>query len=150
MVRLLISCNTPQQPPSIVKEEISKQEVITPERVSDIRDKVSATAAASYRKKVPNDLNEWYFSVKLFETQKIFTYRVYMQYEEVTGEDELTFPDLGMEPKPYIEAGPEPYAAVIGFLDKQGNKKEYKKIVAENGNLRITTLKYYRVNEVIK
>jgi hypothetical protein len=99
---------------------------------------------------VPNDLNDWYFSVKLFETSKTFAYRVTMQYEEVSGEDQIVFPNLGTEPAPYIEAGPEPYSAIIGFLDKQGNKKEYKKVVAENGNLRITTLKHYRVYEVNK
>ncbi len=48
------------------------------------RDTVSKKAVAEYRVKTDNPLNDWYFSVRLFETKKTFHYVIKLQFEEVS------------------------------------------------------------------
>ncbi|MEO7310936.1 MAG: hypothetical protein ABIX01_11100 [Chitinophagaceae bacterium] len=100
-------------------------------------------AVQQYEEKVDNDLNSWFFRVKLFETDKRFTYRVSLSFEEVSGEDEITFPNLGMDPQPVIKKGIAQNECIIGFLDQEGAFREYKKVHVVDGNLKITTLKSY-------
>ena len=100
---------------------------------------------AQHEEKVKNDLNNWVFAVKLYETEKRFTYKLALQYEEVSGEDEITFPNLGAEPKPQIKKGSGEYECIIGFLDQQGAFREYKKVHVVDGNLKVTTLKSYAI-----
>jgi hypothetical protein len=113
--------------------------------ISLFRDSVASKPVASFRKKTPNDLNDWYFSVDLFETNKRFEYVVKMQYEEAGGEDTISFPNLGIEPKPALRQGKNNYSCIIGFFDNQGAFREYKEVSYANNQLRITTLKYYAV-----
>jgi len=107
------------------------------------RDNPKPEATQQYEQKVKDDLNNWFFRVKLYETEKRFTYRISLQYEEVSGEDEITFPNLGTDPKPLIKKGAGDYECIIGFMDKEDNFREYKKVHVLDGNLKITTLKSY-------
>jgi hypothetical protein len=101
---------------------------------------------AEYKIKSDNPLNDWYFSVSLFETNKTFNYLMKIQFEEVRGEDTLKLPDLGLEPKPVIQKGKEKYSCVVGFMDQNNQFREYKLIYVENSNqLKVTTLKHYAV-----
>ena len=109
------------------------------------RNNPKSTPVQQYEQKVANDLNNWFFRVKLFETEKRFTYRISLQYEEITGEDEITFPNLGMDPQPQIKKGAGEYECIIGFTDQQGTFREYKKVHVVDGNLKITTLKSYAI-----
>ena len=102
-------------------------------------------AVQQYEEKVDNDLNNWFFKVKLYETEKRFTYKMTLQHEEVSGEDEITFPNLGMDPQPVIKKGTAKYECIIGFLDQQGAFREYKKVHVLDGNLKVTTLKSYAI-----
>jgi hypothetical protein len=102
-------------------------------------------AVQQYQEKVDNPLNDWFFKVKLFETEKRFIYKMTLQHEEVIGEDEITFPNLGMDPQPVIKKGTAKYECIIGFLDQQGAFREYKKVHVLDGNLKITTLKSYAI-----
>lgn len=111
------------------------------------RDNVNAAPVAEYKEKTDNPLNDWYFSVKLFETPNTFYYLIKLQYEEVKGEDTLKLPNFGIMPKPMIQKGPEKYSCIIGFMDKDNQFREYKKVYMENDHLKIVALKHYAVIE---
>ncbi|HLX92724.1 MAG TPA: hypothetical protein VKR32_13630 [Puia sp.] len=113
------------------------------ERVPMYRSIVKKDPVAEYEKKVDNNLNDWKFSVKLYETSKTFYYLIIMQYEEVRGEDTLRLPNLGSSPKPAIVPGKERFSCIVGFMDIQNQFNDYKLISVENGNLKVTTLKHY-------
>ncbi len=110
------------------------------------RETVSKEPVAEYKVKTENPLNDWYFSVKLYETPKTFHYLMQLQYEEITGKDTLKLPNFGTEPKPVIKKGPEQYSCIIGFMDKDNQFREYKKVYVVNNHLKVTALKHYAVS----
>ena len=109
------------------------------------RDSVSAAPVAEYKERTGNPLNDWYFSVKLYETPKTFQYLLKLKYEELEGEDTLKLPDLGVMPEPKIQKGPDKYSCIIGFMDNHNQFHEYKKVYVQNDELKITALKHYAV-----
>ncbi|MBC7829583.1 MAG: hypothetical protein H7122_17700 [Chitinophagaceae bacterium] len=113
--------------------------------IPQYRDAVSKDAVAQYQEKVENPLNDWYFSVKLYETPKTFHYLIKLRYEEIQGEDTLKLPNFGTLPKPVIQKGTEKYSCIIGFMDKQNKFREYKKVYVKDNRLKITALKHYAV-----
>lgn len=106
---------------------------------------ISKEPVAAYRVKTDNPLNDWYFSVKLFETKKTFHYVMRLQFEEITGTDTLKLPNFGTNPQPEIRKGPEQYSCIIGFLDKDKQFREYKKVYVVGDRLKVTALKHYAV-----
>jgi hypothetical protein len=118
----------------------------TNDAVPEFRQTVKKDAIAEYREKVDNSINDWYFSVSLFETPRTFHYLLKMQFEEVRGEDSLKLPDFGIEPKPEIHKGRDRYSCIIGFLDGENKFREYKEVSVKNGTeLKLTTLNHYTV-----
>jgi len=109
------------------------------------RDSVRTEPVAEYRVRTDHPLNEWYFQVRLYETPKTFHYLIKLQYEEIRGEDTLKLPNFGKLPEPVIRKGPEQYSCIIGFMDKDNQFREYKKVYVENEQLKITALKQYGV-----
>lgn len=107
------------------------------------RTSLNPSAVADYKEKVKNGLNDWYFSVELYETKKTFYYLIRMQFEEVRGEDTLKLPNLGALPRPQIQKGNDKYSCVLGFLDGQNKFNEYKSVSIVDGNIKLTTLKHY-------
>src|SRR5215218_4177828 len=63
--------------------------------IPEYRDSVRKEPVAQHQEKVDNPLNNWYFSVKLYETPKTFHYLVKLNYEEISGEDTLKLPNFG-------------------------------------------------------
>src|SRR5688500_4737515 len=86
--------------------------------IPEYRDTVNKQPVAQHQEKVDNPLNDWYFSVKLYETPKTFHYLIKLRYEEIQGEDTLKLPNFGTLPKPVIQKGKEQYSCIIGFMDK--------------------------------
>src|ERR1700733_629437 len=121
----------------------SSASVSAADKIPLTRDSVSGAPVAEYKEKTDNPLNDWYFSVKLFETSRTFYYLIKLQYEEVKGEDTLKLPNFGTMPKPVIEKGPEKYSCIIGFMDKDNQFREYKKVYIEDNHLKIVALKHY-------
>jgi len=111
-----------------------------------IREQVDTKPVAQYSTKVADDLNDWFFKVQLFQTTDRFSFKVVMQYQEVTGEDVINIPNLGVEPKVELRQGSKKYSCIIGFLDKEGTFREYKEVSVQNDALKITTLKHYAVS----
>lgn len=113
--------------------------------IPETRDSISKQPVAEHVEKVDNPLNDWYFSVKVYETPKTFYYLVKLRFEEVVGVDTLKLPNFGRLPKPVIQKGKEKYSCIIGFLDKENKFREYKKAYVQGTRLKITALKHYAV-----
>lgn len=109
------------------------------------RETVNTEPVAEYKEKTDNPLNDWYFSVKLYETSKTFQYVMKLKYEELEGDDTLKLPDLGEMPKPVIQKGPDKYSCIVGFMDNNNQFREYKKVYVQKNELKVTSLKHYTV-----
>jgi hypothetical protein len=127
--------------------EAKKEQVSATEKIPLTRDSVSKQPVAQFSQKTDNPLNDWYFSVKLYETPKTFSYLMRLQFEEITGEDTLRLPNLGIMPKPVIQKGPDKYSCIIGFMDNENKFREYKKVYVKDNTLKVTALKHYAVYE---
>lgn len=140
-----ISCNN--QPEKTVNPSISKDsaKVVTNDTILKTRKTVDPKPVASFSKKVPDELNDWKFSVNVYETKETFHYLMKMQYMELVAEDTLKIPNLGIEPEVEIKPGKGEYACIIGFLDKQNQFKEYKEVSAKDGKLKLHILRRYAV-----
>jgi hypothetical protein len=143
------ACNSHDQNGSVQKADTggNKPIVINPaSAIPEYRKEIKAEAVDSFSEKTDNPLNDWYFSVKLFETPKTFQYLIKMKFEELSAEDILRLPDFGIQPKPVLKKGNDKYSCIIGFMDTDNKFREYKLVHVENGNqLKITTLKHYSV-----
>jgi len=107
------------------------------------REKVENSPIASYSEKVKDDLNDWRLAVDIYETNQTFKFLMKIEYMVQEAEDTLTIPNFGIMPKVEIRKGPQKESCIIGFLDKQGEFKEYKLIALKDKQLKISTLKYY-------
>lgn len=114
--------------------------------LSLVRENVNPKPVANFEKKIPDELNNWYFRVQLYETPDRFKYKLSMQYQEVTGEDTLRIPNLGKEPRVEIKPGKGEYSCILGFYDQDGVFREYKEVSIKNESLSLTTLKRYAVS----
>jgi hypothetical protein len=118
---------------------------LRPENIPLERDIVQKEPVAEYKVKTENPLNDWYFQVQLYETPKTFHYLIKLEYEVIQGKDTLKLPNFGMLPKPVIQKGPDRYSCIIGFLDKDNNFREYKKVYVKGNTLKIEAIKHYGV-----
>jgi hypothetical protein len=122
----------------------------TPAEISETRETVKEEPVATYDVPLTGDeakLNKWHFTVQLFETKERFRYRVEMQYEEMTGSDTITFPNLRQEPQPQIQKGESNLDAIIGFLDNEGTFRNYILVSGKDGQLNMKTIQRYAVTE---
>ena len=139
----LYSCNNHgTHPGDADSSSVNITSTIDPERNS-----VKAEPVAAYDYALPNDLNKWHFNVTLKETKQRFNYLVEMQYQETTGADTIRFPNFGFEPEPQIKKGSNNLECIIGFLDKDKKFRDYIKVLVDDGQLRMKTLKQYAVYE---
>ena len=115
------------------------------EKIPMYRSAVSTEPVAEYKQKTENPLNDWYFSVKLYETSKTFQYVMKLKYEEMEGDDTLFLPNVGTMPKPVIQKGEDKYSCIVGFMDNHDQFREYKKVYVKNDALKVTSLKHYSV-----
>ena len=144
------ACNQPAPKEAIKKEDTSLRSparaVVNPaDNIPLYRDSIKEEPVAEYKERTDNPLNKWYFAVQLYETSKTFHYRIHLQYEEIEGDDTLKLPNFGTMPEPVIKKGEEKYSCIIGFKDKDGEFREYKKVYVKNDHLKITALKHYAV-----
>ncbi len=107
------------------------------------REKVENSPIASYSEKVKDDLNDWRLAVDVYETKQTFKFLMKIEYMAQEAEDTLTIPNFGIMPKVEVRKGREKESCIVGFLDKQGEFKEYKLIALKEKQLKISTLKYY-------
>lgn len=142
---LLLACNNGESE----KQQHNSGTVVNPvNTISEKREKVNSAPVAEYKQKVPDELNDWYFTVKVYETPATFDYKVKLQYQELRAEDSFTVPNLGINPSIAIKKGPEDYSCIIGFHDKEGLFREYKLVSAKDGKVKIKTIGHYAVSTV--
>ncbi|OQP57991.1 hypothetical protein [Niastella populi] len=115
------------------------------EKIPLYRTTVNEEPIAEHKEKTSNPLNDWYFSVKLYETPKTFQYLMKCKYEELEGDDTLYLPNMGVTPKPVIQKGEDKYSCIVGFMDNNNQFREYKKVYVKNDQLKVTSLKHYTV-----
>jgi hypothetical protein len=115
------------------------------EKIPMYRTTVNAEPVAEYKEKTENPLNDWYFSVKLYETPKTFQYVMKLKYEELEGDDTLFLPNVGTVPRPVIQKGEDKYSCIVGFMDNHDQFREYKKVYVKYDQLKVTSLKHYSV-----
>jgi hypothetical protein len=117
--------------------------------ISEIRKQVRHEPVATCQEKIDDPLNNWFFSVRLYETSKTFEYLMKMQFEEVKGEDTVVFPNLGFVPRPAIQKGKDKYSCIVGFMDGENKFREYKLIYVQDGKLlKSVTLHHYTMVQV--
>jgi hypothetical protein len=104
---------------------------------------VENSPIASFSEKVKDPLNDWRFSVDVYETKSTFDFLVKIKYKELDAEDNIKIPNFGIMPKVELRKGKEEQSCIIGFLDKAGEFKEYKLVQVKNQELKITTIKHY-------
>jgi hypothetical protein len=121
-------------------------------RNPETRAQVKKEPIAEYKVRTDDPLNEQYFSVRLYETPETMKYLAKIDYEGLPAEDSITLPDIGILPQPVLKKGPEKYSCIVGLLDNEKAFRELKKIyVTDQGKeLKITTLKHYRVTEAYR
>jgi hypothetical protein len=141
---LAASCDQAPPKPAAAKND-STVVVNAAANVPMFRESVKQEPAAQYQQRTDNPLNEWYFAVRLYETRKTFQYLIKLEYEEIHGQDTLKLPNFGTLPRPEIRKGPDKYSCIIGFLDKENQFREYKKVYVVGDRLKITALKHYAV-----
>lgn len=142
---LLAACNQTQQQ----EVEVSATKTfITNDTIAEIRNKPAEKPVAEYREWVSDDVNNannWEFSARVYETKKTFVYRIVMRYKELRETAEMELPNFGTQPKPAIQKWDKKYTCIIGFLDKKGQFKAYKKLSATNDHLTLNTVAHYSV-----
>jgi hypothetical protein len=119
--------------------------VISADTIPETRTTVKAAPIAEYSEKIHDELNDWKFAVSVYETKRTFHYKLRIEAKEVRVNDSLNIPNFGIQPKLSIRKAKEPLACIIGFLDKKGDFKEYRKVSFQNDRLHISTLGSYAV-----
>jgi hypothetical protein len=96
-------------------------------------------------------LNNWYFSVGVYQTAKTFHFLLKLQFEELRGEDTLILPNFGIDPKPALEKGKDKYSCLVGFIDKNDSFRAYKMVsVIEGREIKLSTLHHYAVDTYLE
>lgn len=147
----VLSCDSKKT--SKPKEQVAETKTDTrspADKIPSFRKEISKKPVADYKEKTDNPLNDWYFRVQLFETEKTFHYLMKLEYETIRGLDTLRLPNFGTQPEPVIQKGPEKYSCIVGFLDKDKKFREYKKVYVKNEVLKVTAIKHYAVSTFLK
>ncbi len=119
--------------------------IMQADTISEQHTVVRKEAVVTHEQKVPDELNDWKFAVKLYETERRFHYTVRMQYKELRITDSINIPNLGKEPILKIEKDSTPYSCTIGFLDNKGNFKPYYRANVIKEQLRFKKIAGYGV-----
>lgn len=138
---LLGACQDPQTASAPIEDTV----VIKAITVKETRDSVSKKPVATHTEKVPDELNDWKFSVQVFETEQTFQYTVRIQFKELRVTESITLPNLGTLPQPQIQADPDTYSCTIGFLDKKEQFKPYYRAKVVNNKLQFKKIAAYAV-----
>ena len=145
---LFFACNTTAN--NTDTEQKKDSVIINVDTVSEVRTNISTKPVASYHEKINDELNDWAFDIKVYETKQTFYFLMKVKYEEMDGIDTLKIPNIGIHPTIEIRKADEKYACIVGFYDKQKEFKEYKKVSFKNGALQIKTIGHYGVYNVLK
>lgn len=143
---IIASCNTDNASSGNNRDTgNNKPGIVKTDTISTTRKEINPNPVASFSKRIPDDLNDWHFSVSVYETKETFHYLMKLEYMEMREKDTLKIPNIGIMPKIEIRPGKEDYSCIIGFYDKANNFKEYKQVTAKDGRLSVKVLHHYGV-----
>lgn len=150
VVVAFLSCQQQQSDKTVEGEDAGPKYVLTNDTIPKVRTSPKKAAVSQFSQKVPDDLNNWAFSVAAYETKQTFSYLMKMKYKEFEAEDIVELPDFGTHPKIEIRKGDQDFTAIVGFLDKNKEFKPYKKVVANGNQLKVSTIRHYRRGIFVK
>jgi hypothetical protein len=107
------------------------------------RTTINPQAVAAYKQKVNDKLNDYYFSVEVYETKKPLDYIVHLGYETMEDADTIHFPNLGYPIKPAIQKTTDSLSCYIGFIDPKGQFQYFKGVWVDKNGLNIRTVRTY-------
>lgn len=145
LVIIFAACNNNNTETNNKNAENNQPTIIRNDTIPTTRREVNPKPVATFFKHIPNSLNDWHFSVNVYETEKTFHYLMRMEYMEMREKDTLKIPNLGIWPKVEIRPASDEYSCIIGFYDKENNFKEYKQVTAKDGSLKVKVLHHYGV-----
>ncbi len=144
---ILAACNGTTERKNEAPEEVR---VVVNDTISRERDKVSTAPVAAYAVRVPDELNEFEFAVKLYETPLRFRYRVAVRYKMMEVRDSVDIPNFGRQPRVDIKRAGGDFACMIGFYDADDSFRDLKKVEVVDNQVRIRQVKRYGVGTVKK
>ncbi len=147
LAALFAACSGSTEKKSEAPEEVR---VVVNDTIPPERDKVSSAPAAVYTVKVPDELNEFKFAVKLYETPLRFRYKITVTYKMMEVKDSVDIPNFGYQPRVDIKKAAGDLACMIGFYDGEGNFRDLKKVEVVSNQLRIRQVKRYGTGTVKK
>lgn len=145
IIMAVTSCNSNKNNELQSSDTNDTTTYITNDTISNFRKIINQKAVASFSKNIPDEFNKWVFAVDVYETKETFKYNMRIKYKELTITDSLRLPNFGIMPTVILQSGKEPLSCIIGFADKKGNFKEYRKAFIDNDRLRIVSRKSYFV-----
>jgi len=104
---------------------------------------VNPAAVATYKQKVNDKLNNYYFSVEVYETKKPLDYIVHLGYETMQDADTIHFPNLGYPIRPAIQRTTDSLSCYIGFVDPKGQFQYFKGVWIDQNGINIRTVRTY-------
>lgn len=119
--------------------------IVSNDTIPETRNVVKPGPAAEYTENIKDELNDWKFSVSLYETKRTFHYIVRIQAKEVRVSDSVNIPNFGRQPKVELRKGKEPFSCIIGFLDMKNVFREYRKVSFKDDRLHISTINNFAV-----
>lgn len=137
---LIGACN---QPDVTGKPNENAIVVISNDTIPETRTIVKKLPVAEFQVHIPDELNKWRFAVSAFETPKTFQFVLHMHYKEISVADTLKIPNFGIQPTVVIHKDNVPLSCIIGFLDKKGQFRAYKKAFVLNEQMKLVTLNSY-------
>ncbi|GHB54707.1 hypothetical protein [Persicitalea jodogahamensis] len=138
-------CNQTQK-----KTESSEKRVVVNDTIPSERTNVDPKPVATYSKSVPDALNQFKFTVKLYETPLRFRYRVAVTYKMLEVKDSVDIPNFGYQPKVDVRRYENDLSAMIGFYDAKGTFMDLKKVEVVGNQLKMRQVKRYGVGTVRK
>ena len=143
---VFLSCNqSPSKAVIATTDGETSTTYLSNDTIAKFRKTINPKAVASFSEPIKDEFNKWEFAVSLYETKETFKYALNMRYKEINVNDILNIPNFGIVPKILLQKGTTKNSCIIGFTDKEGNFKEYKKVEVKNEQLKLVGLKSYFV-----
>lgn len=145
LLAFAVGCNSPQE-----KKETAEKRVVVNDTIPRERTNVDPKPVAAYSARVPDPLNEFKFTVKLYETPLRFRYRVAVTYKMMDVKDSVDIPNFGYQPKVDVRKYENDLSCMIGFYDAKGTFMDLKKVEVVGDQLKMRQVKRYGVGTVRK
>lgn len=140
-------CVTPEKEK---EKTTTEKRVVVNDTVPAERTAVNPRPVAAWRATVPDELNEFEFSVRLYETPLRFRYRADIIYKTMQVKDTVDIPNFGHQPRPDVRRLGNDLSCMIGFYDAENSFRDLKKVEIIDNQLKIVQVRRYGIGTVKK